>query len=236
MRLIFIITIFTYLPLRAQQNLFNVPSGDITEKGHLFFQHQINANDLFQNNSTLSYGLGKKAEIGLNLYGLDVQKKMNKWTLINNQNNYEQPLNPQLLMNFQKAFEISERFHFTLGTQSGFSLTQRQREDQFIYFNYANFIYTSKNERIKFINGIYFGDKTYLGEGNNIGYMGGLEFSVSKKLKLSADAIYGNNASSVAVIGPCYFITKHFALSAGWQRPFKNSHNSQALVFELTFL
>ncbi len=235
-RLIFLIVLFIYSDIEAQQNLFNVPSGDITEKGHLFFQHQINANDIFQNNSTFSYGLGKKSEIGINLYGLDVQKKTGQWTFINNQNNYEQPLNPQLLFNFQKAFEISERFLFTLGTQSGFSLTQRQREDQFIYFNYANFIYSTKSKKIKWINGIYFGDKTYLGEGNNIGYMGGIEYSVSKKLKLSADAIYGNNASSVSVIGPCYFISKHIALSAGWQRPFKNSRNSQALVFELTIL
>ena len=220
----------------AQQNLFNVPSGDITKKAQVFFQHQVNANDIFQNNSTLSVGIGHGAEMGINLYGFDLQHRASKWEIVNNLNNYEQPLNPQLLFNAQKEFEINSRFHFTFGTQTGASLTQRQKNTQFINFNYSNLIYVSKNEKIKWINGLYFGNKTYLGLGNNIGYMGGIEYSVNHRLKLSADAIVGNNASSVAVIGPCYFFTKHFALSGGWQIPFKGSNNSQACVMEFTFL
>jgi hypothetical protein len=32
----------TYAPMFAQQNLFNIPSADITPKGKVFYQHQIN--------------------------------------------------------------------------------------------------------------------------------------------------------------------------------------------------
>lgn len=234
--LLLLLAQLSILTLKAQQNLFNVPSGDITLKGKVFFQHQVNVNDIIQNNSTLSVGIGHHSEIGLNLYGFDLQHQLQQWSLVSNKTNYEQPLNPQLLLNFQKAFRLNEQFLLSVGTQSGVSLSQRKQEDQLIYFNYLNFVYTSKSEKIKWINSLYFGDKTYLGKGNNIGYMGGLEYSVNHKLKLSADAIYGNNASSVSVLGPCYYFSPHFALSAGWQRPFKHSHNSQAMVFELTFL
>jgi hypothetical protein len=33
------------LPARAQQSLFNVPSGDITENGEDFFQEQVNGSE-----------------------------------------------------------------------------------------------------------------------------------------------------------------------------------------------
>ncbi len=48
----------------AQQNLFNVPSAEITPKNALFFQQQTNFNRTIQSNTTISYGFGNGFEGG----------------------------------------------------------------------------------------------------------------------------------------------------------------------------
>ncbi|HNN01109.1 MAG TPA: hypothetical protein PKG67_11665, partial [Turneriella sp.] len=56
----------------AQQNLFNVPNGEITKPGHFFTQQQFNlTRSALQSNSTLDYGLGDGWEAGLNLFFLN---------------------------------------------------------------------------------------------------------------------------------------------------------------------
>jgi hypothetical protein len=59
--------LYTGSVCQAQQNLFNVPSTDITQKGQWFFQQQFNflTASLGSSNTTLDYGLGHPLEIGL---------------------------------------------------------------------------------------------------------------------------------------------------------------------------
>ncbi|MBY0436528.1 MAG: hypothetical protein K2U26_20735 [Cyclobacteriaceae bacterium] len=69
--LVFVLLLATQA--QGQQNLFNVPSSDITPKAKPFFQQQLNlSSGLVQFNSTFSYGLGRGAEIGVNILGLNV--------------------------------------------------------------------------------------------------------------------------------------------------------------------
>jgi len=220
----------------AQQNLFNVPSGDLTEKNRGFFQHQINAYKQFQNNMTFSYGVNKTFEIGCNIYGLTFEKQKDQFKIITNEHDHEQPLSPQFLINVQKIISLGKRLKWANGTQTGLSNFTIPSDTHFTTFNYSEIIYTNIKANIKYINGVYLSNKVFMGSGNNIGYLGGIEIGISPKLKLSADAIVGNNASSVAVIGPCYFISTHVALSGGWQMPFNHHLNSNAVVFELTLL
>ena len=68
--------ILTSITTYAQQNYFNVPSSDITEKNKVFFQHQINiSTDVIQNNTTFDFGLGNNYEIGINIIGLNFENK-----------------------------------------------------------------------------------------------------------------------------------------------------------------
>lgn len=55
----------------GQQNLLNVPSGQITKSGNLFFQEQLNFARLTgTSNTTIDFGLGWGWEVGFNV--LDV--------------------------------------------------------------------------------------------------------------------------------------------------------------------
>jgi len=58
------------LPALAQQNLFNIPSGDITPKNKIFYQHQFNVYPKkFESKAHFVYGLGGGWDAGLNLVG-----------------------------------------------------------------------------------------------------------------------------------------------------------------------
>lgn len=69
--------IFTKLGAVAQQNFINVPSSEATIKNKVFFQQQLNFNELIQSNSTLDFGLGKGFEVGANILGLNFSDKKN---------------------------------------------------------------------------------------------------------------------------------------------------------------
>jgi len=47
----------------SQQNFINVPSSEATKKHKLFFQQQLNFNELIQSNTTIDYGLGKDLKL-----------------------------------------------------------------------------------------------------------------------------------------------------------------------------
>ncbi|MFM7853174.1 MAG: hypothetical protein ACKO96_14940, partial [Flammeovirgaceae bacterium] len=42
---------FCAIASNAQQNLFNIPSGDITRQGKFFYQHQLNIYNQFNSNT-----------------------------------------------------------------------------------------------------------------------------------------------------------------------------------------
>ena len=94
--LYFLITITVF----GQQNFFNVPSSNITEKNKIFFQQQINLYETnIASNSTLCYGLGRDYEIGLNILGVTYDKDK-KYFISNSK--YEQPIYPSIGVNAQK--------------------------------------------------------------------------------------------------------------------------------------
>src|SRR5262245_7486019 len=95
---------------RAQQNLFNVPSGEISAKGSIFFQEQFNFSPRSgTSNTTVDFGLGNNWEVGFNFLDLEF---------------YDNPrpgpstgqTNPDLLFNMQKGFELTEWAKIGIGT------------------------------------------------------------------------------------------------------------------------
>ena len=60
----------------AQQNLFNVPSGKITNLGELFFQQQFNiTRPVGSSNSTFDFGLGHNFELGFNILDVNLYER-----------------------------------------------------------------------------------------------------------------------------------------------------------------
>ncbi len=86
----------------AQQNLFNVPSSEITIKKGVFFQQQLNISQIIQSNTNFCYGLGRNFEIGFNVVGL--QSKDFFRNIIVNDSLDDEPLAPLGLLTMQKGY------------------------------------------------------------------------------------------------------------------------------------
>lgn len=92
----------------TQQNLFNVPTSDITEKGKVFFQEQMNVVSLRGTSyTTFTYGLGNNFEMGINVFNVATHPA------------HRHSQNPSFLINSQKGFNISDTHKISIGTQTG---------------------------------------------------------------------------------------------------------------------
>jgi hypothetical protein len=218
----------------GQQNYFNVPSGEITEKGHLFVQHQINlSTPIFQNNLTLDYGLGHGFEAGLNVFGIDFLRKEH-WHLLENHLANEGPVAPLILGNIQKGIQIGQST-IMAGLQFGGHFQHGEKAD-LGWWHYGVFRHQWKWQKLQTSLGYYVGNANYQGIGNKAGIMLGMDCMLHKNLHLNADIIGGNNSISVAVPGLVYsMINNHFFISAGRQIPMNSKTNMNAWVFEFTF-
>ncbi|MEI7838921.1 MAG: hypothetical protein WCJ11_00295 [Methylococcaceae bacterium] len=208
----------------AQQNLFNVPSSDITEKGKVFFQQQFNLSNVSgASNTTLDYGLGDELEMGINIFNIDLYPT-------------NELQNPHILANFQKGFTLNEYYKFSFGTQTGFTPPAYNKTIDIPSFSYLNNAVHLEHLGNYYL-GMYYANHAYAGEGDSFGVMAGVEYPlIEKKLHLQGDILTGNNAISVAVLGFVIFLPRDWQLSFGAQLPSPTSDNDYGAVFEITKL
>jgi hypothetical protein len=208
----------------AQQNLFNVPSSEITEKNKFFFQQQFNFASLGESNTTVDFGLGNDLEIGINLFNLNVYSNTTGLT------------NPNFLFNFQKAFNINEIYKVSFGTQTGLTPPLYNATIRIPSFSYINNA-VDLEKWGKYYLGSYYANPAYAGSGDSFGIMAGIEYPlISNKMHLMGDILSGNNAISVAVLGFVLFLPANWQLSFGAQIPSPSSNNEYGMVFEITKL
>jgi len=223
----------------SQQNLFNVPSSDITLKAHPFFQQQFNfGNGMLQSNTTFSWGLGGEAEVGFNILGVSFQSGQ----LLTNTYKKNPPVYPFYTLNFQKAFTLNKTFKLAVGTQSGYS-----QGFHFGGYAYSNLVTVIPKIQSKLITGLYYGSDGFLGPGDRnplfpsesdpIGFQIGLEQEVIKeKLVLLAEGISGKHAYGLIALGMAYHVTHHWVLSGGYQFSNQGSSSANSLVIEFTYI
>lgn len=219
----------------AQQNLFNIPSGDITNNNKIFYQHQLNVyNNKLESKAHFVYGLGKGWDIGANLVGKGFYFSPD-WRILHNDNPSKGALYPILMTSIQKQFEISEHININLGSQIGWNLSAKVKNKELNYFTYLIGSYhLHKSTRV--IGGIYQTNKMYVGNGNTFGFMAGYEIKLSNRLFLMGDWISGNNDASVMVLGGMYNVTKRFQICAGLQIPNPNTPKPICLVLEINLM
>ncbi len=222
--------------LYSQQNLFNIPSGDITNTKKGFYQHQLNIyTDKLESKAHFVYGLGKGWDAGLNLVGKGFYFQEN-CRLMHNDNPNKGALYPVLMGSLQKQFKISERFDINLGSQLGFNLSSRIANKKINYFAYTIGIFHFMQHRGKLVGGLYQTNKMYVGGGNDFGVMAGYEIKLAKRWYLMGDWISGNNDASVSVIGGMFNLSKRIQLCAGWQIPNLNTMKPMGVVFEFNLM
>ncbi len=219
-----------------QQNFFNVPSSDITQKHHLFAQQQLNVyNPSIVSNSTVCYGLGNKSEIGLNIVGVTYDKKQENF--ISNSAN-EQPVFPSLGFNAQKEIVELNSYHLALGGQLLFPKPLRDLEWYFYVNNKFEF------KHIKLIAGLFTGNNNYFSPETKlspnfklIGLQFGIEYEIiADKLYLQSDFITGRTELSNLIVGCAYKLTKKLIISSGYQIPNNNNTSLNGLIVELTYI
>ncbi len=217
----------------AQQNFINVPSIEITQKNRLFFQQQINFNELIQSNTTIDYGLGHNFEIGMNILGLNFNEKQKSF--LNNDTNDRDPYNPLVLINALKRFELSDKIDLGIGTQLGinFDFDKKESEAGLIYANLSFKDLLIKESRC--VIGAYYNSKHYGGTGNRIGAWIGTETPVTKKVHFIAESVLGYNAISYTSLALVYYPKKWLPLTLGLQIP-NTKKNAYSIVFELTLI
>ena len=216
----------------TQQNLFNVPSGVVTRKNEVFFQEQLNLARFGESNTTLEYGLGNNWEIGMNIFRVNLYPGNLK--PLPGESNED-----AILLNIQKSFQPFEQIVFEVGTQNGMSANNGMQKVDFLNFTFGVTRWTPDENAFEgtLISGLYYGNTNYLGSGNDVGWMLGIEYPLWRDdLSFVADYISGTNSSSVAVFGAQWTISKKqgWQVSLGAQIPSPHSGNFYGAVFELT--
>ena len=121
----FLFLFYSFYSLKSQQNFINVPSAEVTKKNKLFFQQQININEIIQSNSTLDFGLDKGFEIGVNVLGLNFSDKQKLF--LKNDTSDTDPYNPLIMVNGLKYFKLSQNTGIACGAQLGLNYNDNKK-------------------------------------------------------------------------------------------------------------
>lgn len=222
-------------PLFAQQNLFNIPSGDITPRNKVFYQHQFNVYEKkLESKAHFVYGLGKGWDVGANLVGKGAYFTP-EWRLMHNDNPFNGAVFPVLMGTVQKQFVIAPKMNLNVGTQAGFNLSNQVENKEFNHFTYALTTYQFKPGR-RVIVGAYASNQMFVGTGNTSGLMLGYEWKLTEKWYLMGDFLSGRNDSAVSVIGAMYNVSKRVQLCGGFLLPNPRTPKPNGIVLELNIL
>jgi len=224
--------------LYGQQNLFNIPSGDITPKKKVFFQQQININSPSQLSAKSHFvtGLGNNWEAGINVINMYFDFKSRPALVVSSPFNSKEPypFYPLMLLTLQKKWDLGEYVYLNAGTQSGTNIYRRLEGKRFTHFSYAMIgIQDKVNHKWKFLFGPYQTNWRMVGGGNETGYQAGTEIKLNHKWLFMMDHISGNHKNSVTVAGFTYNLKETFQLCFGWQVPNPGSDEKPALVLEI---
>lgn len=223
--------------LYAQQNLFNIPSGDVTVKNKFFYQHQLNfyKSNQFETKSHIVYGLGRNWDVGLNFIDLPLRTGGGR-LLSYNDNSNRKPLYPLLLATAQKQWALSKRIQLNAGTQIGINVSSNVSNKKLAFMNYVLLKWKVGNKGFV-IGGPYLTNDVFVGRSSLLqpGYMFGYEYKISKHWLLMGDFISGTHKKSQTVLGAGYNLTNRIQLFAGALLRFPNTDLQDGLVFEINW-
>lgn len=217
----------------GQQNFINVPSGEATCAKGIFFQQQINMNNLLQSNTTIDYGIGKGWEAGLNVLRLNI--KNTNFTILQNDTDDVDPYNPIVMANVLKCLNPEGSVVFSSGMQYGGNFTARRRMKPcgLVYLNAA--IKDKVIDGSILVSGIYYNTLHYGGEGNRFGGWIGCEIPVSSWIHVTAESVFGSNALCYSSGGVILYPHPKLPVTLGVQLP-NVPNNTFGFVMEITWV
>lgn len=224
--------------LSAQQNLFNIPSGDITPARQFFYQNQINfySPTSFEMKQHFVFGLGKGWDAGINLLNVKMNagKKGPFFDFYDQPDEMTRPLAPMLMFTVQKKISLTTKVELLAGTQHGFNVSRHSSKMRYATFNYAAVVW-HPGHHLHIVAGPYFANRPYSGSSLVIGAMGGFDWQFHKRVSLMADYVLGNNYLGATVVGCNVTATPKFQLCIGALLP-NGWVNTYGVVLEINAL
>lgn len=212
---IFLIVFVFCLGLRevnAEQTIFNVPSADVTPKGHLFLQQEAqttpwNTDTAYFGTTYSAVGIGHNTELGATLYNVGSPATQNI----------------SLGLGFKSAMPIpglkekfpEREFKLTVGSDLLLGLEGN---------GVGNWTYAHLSGRVPKLNtrltaGVSYGGRQVFGQ-NTFSFIAGVEQPVTKKLTLISDWFSGTeHFAGYLITGFSYALPKNMTLYAGYQIP-----------------
>lgn len=224
--------------IKAQQNLFNIPSGDITPKGKFFYQHQLNFYQLneLESKSHVVYGLGKRWDVGVNFVDLPLRFGQGQIVSFNDSSN-RKPLYPLLMFTLQKQVVLKEESLFlNVGTQVGPNLSNQLANKKIAFLNYA-LVRWQPSKWGYLVGGVYHTNNVFVGgpPTDHVGIMLGYEYKLSARWVLMGDFISGTHKKSQTVIGGGYTVGPKLQLFLGGLLAFPNQRIDNGVVLEINW-
>ena len=214
------------LQATAQQTIFNVPSADVTEKGHLFLQQEgqfrgWNPDAFFNGTTYAAYGIGHNTEIVTTLFNVASPPTHNI----------------TLGVGFKSAIPIpglkekfpEREFKFTIGSEVLTSL----QGDGVGNWTYAHLSGRVPKLKTRLTAGLSYGTRQVFGT-DHVCFIGGVEQPVTKKLTLLTDWFSGSeHFAGFLIPGFSYALPKNVTLYAGYQIPNTPKNGTSGFVIEL---
>jgi len=223
----------------AQQNLFNIPSGEITPGRGVFYQHQLNlySPQSLESKSHVVVGVGHGLEVGLNVVNVAVNLRPAEKMLPLGDRWHGKPLGPLVLLTAQKGFSITPKLHASVGFQAGGNATPHTDHLRPAGMIYGLMLWQPA-PRLKLTGGVGAANRYLLGTGRPVVGLVGYEWKLSRRFWLMGDWIVGDVPSAVAVLGGLVNLGAHVQLCAGWMLPgpWTPQTVGHALVLELNLL
>lgn len=219
--------------VRGQQNLFNIPSGEITPTRQLFYQHQINVYSPTSLESKLHvvYGLPRHWDVGVNFVDLPLTLRRGLTADINDKSG-RYPLFPYVMMTAQKQWKISKKLWINAGTQVGPNVGPRGARG-LAHWTYGLVRYPLG--RVHLTAGPYISHMRYTGGSvrHPVGWMAGYEVHLGHGFGLMGDFISGQHKKSSSTIGGVVDLGRRAQLCIAALLDFPNDTLSPGVVVEL---
>ena len=227
-RLLLLLACFFFVSSQsyAMQTVFNVPSADVTEKGHVFVQQEAQFRgwnpEAFLNSTTYSaVGIGHNTEIDATLFNVGAPATQNI----------------SLGVGFKSAMPIAglkdkfpeREFKFTVGTNVLIGLEGN---------GVGNWTYAHLSGRVPKLNtrltaGMSYGTKQVFGE-NSACFIAAVEQPINKKVSLIGDWFSGDeHFAGFLIVGASYALPKKSTLYVGYQIPNTPSNGTSGFVIQI---
>lgn len=211
----------------AQQTVFNVPSADVTPKGHVFLQEEAqfrgwNPGAFYGGTTYSAYGIGHNTELDATLFNVGAPATENI----------------SMGVGFKSAIPIpglkekfpEREFKITVGSDVVVGLEGN---------GVGNWTYAHLSGRVPKANtrltaGISYGSRQVFGQ-NSTAFIAAVEQPLTKKLTLLGDWYSGNeHYAGYLIVGASYAFPKSTTLYAGYQIPNSPQVGKSGFVLQLS--